>query len=175
MSGMPVPSSPYNISSVAITEKFAPLVGVNATLKNELQFNAEYKDSRTLTLNSSAGQIVEATNKALTIGAGYKIVGFNTVLKMKKSTGVSNDLTLNADFSYQQSQALIRNIENNYTQATNGTQSLSINFTANYVMSKRLTIGAYFDHQVNTPLVSSSSYPTSNSNFGISLNLSLAR
>lgn len=175
MSGMPVPSSPYNISSVAITEKFAPLVGVNATLKNELQFNAEYKDSRTLTLNSSAGQIVEATNKALTIGAGYKIVGFNTVLKMKKSTGVSNDLTLNADFSYQQSQALIRNIENNYTQATNGTQSLSINLTANYVMSKRLTIGAYFDHQVNTPLVSSSSYPTSNSNFGISLNLSLAR
>ena len=147
----------------------------HATLKNELQFNAEYKDSRTLTLNSSAGQIVEATNKALTIGAGYKIVGFNTVLKMKKSTGVSNDLTLNADFSYQQSQALIRNIENNYTQATNGTQSLSINFTANYVMSKRLTIGAYFDHQVNTPLVSSSSYPTSNSNFGISLNLSLAR
>ena len=175
LTGSPIPSSPYNISSVAITEKFAPLVGVNVTLKNDLQLNAEYKDGRTLTLNSSAGQVVEATNKAITVGAGYKIVGFNTVLKMKKSTGVSNDLTLNADFSYQQSQALIRNIENNYTQATNGTQSLSINFTANYVMSKRLTIGAYFDHQVNTPLVSSSSYPTSNSNYGISLNLSLAR
>ena len=109
------------------------------------------------------------------MGAGYKIVGFNTVLKMKKSTGVSNDLTLNADFSFQESQALIRNIENNYTQATNGTRSISFNFTANYVMSKRLTIGAYVDHQVNTPLVSSSSYPTSNSSYGISLNLSLAR
>lgn len=94
---------------------------------------------------------------------------------MKKSTGVSNDLTLNADFSFQESQALIRNIENNYTQATNGTRSISFNFTANYVMSKRLTIGAYVDHQVNTPLVSSSSYPTTNSSYGISLNLSLAR
>ena len=175
MTGTPIPSSPYNISSVAITEKFAPLIGVNATLKNDLQFNAEFRDSRTLTLNSSAGQVVEATNKAITIGAGYKIVGFNSVLKMKKSTGISNDLTLNADFSFQESQALIRNIENNYTQATNGTRSLTINFTANYVMSKRLTIGAYFDHQVNTPLVSSASYPTSNSSYGISLNLSLAR
>ena len=175
LTGTPIPSSPYNISSVAITEKFAPLIGVNATLKNDLQFNAEFRDSRTLTLNSSAGQVVEATIKAITVGAGYKIIGFNSVLKMKKSTGISNDLTLNADFSYQQSQALIRNIENNYTQATNGTRSISINFTANYVMSKRLTIGAYFDHQINTPLESSASYPTTNSSYGISLNLSLAR
>ena len=175
LTGTPIPSSPYNISSVSITEKFAPLVGLNVTLKNDLQLNAEYRDGRTLTLNSSAGQVVEATNKAITVGAGYKIVGFNSVLKMKKSTGVSNDLTLNADFSLQESQALIRNIENNYTQATNGTRSISLNFTANYVMSRRLTIGAYVDHQVNTPLVSSSSYPTSNSSYGISLNLSLAR
>ena len=68
------------------------------TFKNELQVNAEYRDQRTLTLNTSAGQVVEAAQRGITIGAGYKIVGFNTVLKMKGSqTGVSNDLTLNAD------------------------------------------------------------------------------
>ena len=176
LTGRPIPSSPYNISSVAITEKFAPLIGVNFTLKNELNFNAEYKDSRTLTLNSSAGQLVEATTRGITVGAGYKIVGFNSVLKMKGSQqGVSNDLTLNADVSYQHSQALIRNIEENYAQATNGTRTISINLTANYTMSKRLTIGAFFDHQINTPLVSSSAYPTTNSSYGISFNLSLAR
>lgn len=176
LTGQPMPSSPYNISSVAITEKFAPLVGVNFTLKNDLKFNAEYKDSRTLTLNSSAGQIVEANTRGLTVGAGYKIVGFNSVLKMKGSQqGVSNDLSLNADINYSESQALIRNIEGNYAQATNGTRTISFNLTANYVMSKRLTIGAFFDHQINTPLVSSSSYPTTNSSYGISVNLSLAR
>ncbi len=176
LTGEPIPSSPYNISSVAITEKFAPLVGVAVTLKNELSFNAEYRDSRTLTLNSSAGQLVEANTKGITVGAGYKIVGFNTVLKMKGSQqGVSNDLTLNADFSFQESQALIRRIEDNYTQATSGTRSLAINFTASYVMSKRLTVAAFFDHQINTPLVSTSSYPTTNSSYGISFNLSLTR
>ncbi|MCM1519326.1 MAG: cell surface protein SprA [Lachnoclostridium sp.] len=176
LTGNPIPSSPYNISSVAITEKFAPLIGASVTLKNEMTFSAEYRDSRTLTLNTSAGQVVEATTKGLTFGAGYKIVGFNTFLKMKGSgVGVSNDLTLNADFSLQQTQALIRRIESNYTQATSGTRTMNINFTANYVMSKRLTLGMFFDHQVNTPIVSSTSYPTTNSSFGFTLNLSLAR
>jgi cell surface protein SprA len=174
--GMPIPSSPYNITSVAITERFSPLIGVSATLYNDLQFSAEWKDQRTLTLNTSAGQVVEATSRGLTIGAGYKIVGFNSVLKMRGSqSGVSNDLTLKADFSLQNTQALIRRIESNYTQATSGTRTLTINFNASYVLSKKLTLGAYFDHQVNTPLVSSSSYPTTNSSYGISLNLNLAR
>lgn len=176
LTGQPIPSSPYNISTVSITERFAPLVGVNATLKNELQFNAEWRDQRTLTLNSSAGQIVEATTRGLTIGAGYKIVGFNKVLKIGGSSrGVSNDLTINADFSLQNTQALIRRIESNYTQATSGTRTLTINFNASYVLSRRLTLAAYFDHQVNTPLVTNAAYPTSNSSYGLSLNLNLAR
>ena len=176
ISGEPIPSSPYNISSVAITERFAPLIGVAVTLNNEMTLNCEYRDQRTLTLNTSAGQVVEATTRGLTFGAGYKIVNFNTVLKMKGSqTGVSNDLTLNAEFSLQNTQALIRRIESAYTQPTSGTQTLGINFTANYILSRRLTIGAYFDHQVNTPLVTTSSYPTTNSSYGISLNLNLAR
>ena len=176
LSGEPVPSSPYNISSVAITERFAPLIGLNVTLKNDLKFNAEYRDSRTLTLNSDAGQLVEAQTKNITVGVGYKIVGFNTVLKMRGSgRGISNDLTVNADFSLQQSQALIRRIESNYAQATSGTRSLSINFSANYIMSRRVTLGAFFDHQVNTPLISSSAFPTTNSSYGITFNLSLSR
>ncbi len=176
LSGQPIPSSPYNISTVSISERFAPLFGVSTTLKNELQFNAEWRDQRTLTLNTSAGQLVEATTRGLTMGVGYKIVGFNTVLKMKGSqSGVSNDLTVNADFSLQNTQALIRRIESNYTQATSGTRTLSIQFNASYILSRRLTLAAYFDHQVNTPLVSNAAYPTSSSSYGLSLNLNLAR
>ena len=172
----PIPSSPYNISSVAITEKFAPLIGVNATMNNNVSFNAEYRDSRTLTLNSDAGQIVEANTKSFVFGAGYKFVNFNTFLKIKGSQkGVSNDLTLNLECNLSNNNALIRKIDTQITQATSGSKTLSINFTANYVLSKRVTLGAYFDHQVNTPLVSSSAYPTTNSSYGVSINMSLAR
>lgn len=176
LTGMPIPSSPYNISSVAITEQFAPLFGVNATMQNNIKFSAEYRDQRTLTLNSSAGQVVEASTRGITFGAGYKIVNFNSVLKIKGSQqGVSNDLDLDANVSIQNNQALIRRIESNYTQATSGTNTLNINFTAKYILSRRVTLSAYFDHQVNTPVVTNSSFPTTNTSYGISLNLSLAR
>lgn len=176
LTGNPIPSSPYNISSVALTERFAPLIGVNFTLKNELQFSAEYRDQRTLTLNSAAGQVVESTSRGLKFSAGYKIIGFNTVLKMKGSQqGISNDLTLNAEVGFQRNQALIRRIEENYTQPTSGTNTFNINVTASYVLSRRITVSAYFDHQANTPIVTTSSYPTTSSSYGITMNVSLAR
>lgn len=172
----PYPSSPYNISSVAITEKFAPLIGLAATMYNNITLNAEYRDSRTLTLNSAAGQLVEASSKSFVIGGSYKIANFNSILKIGgQQQGVNHDMTINADFTLSNNSALIRKIENNTAQATSGTRTLSINVTADYVLSKRLTVGAYFDHQINTPLVSSTAYPTTNTNFGISINLSLTR
>ncbi len=110
------------------------------------------------------------------MGVGYKIVGFNTVLRLRGSGhGISNDLTVNADFSYQQNQALIRRIETDYTQATSGTRTIGFNISANYVLNRRVTLGAFIDRQVNTPLISSSAYPTSTGSYGVTLNLSLDR
>jgi len=176
LTGSPIPSSAFNISSVTIKENFAPLIGVNATLKNDLSFNLEYRDSRILALNISSLQLVETLQKSFVVGASYKIANFNSVLKIKKKQqNVNNDLTLNFNLQLNNNTALIRKIDVNTTQATSGTRTLGINFSANYVMSKRITLGAFFDHQVNTPLVSSTSYPTTNTNYGISINVSLAK
>ena len=176
LTGNPYPTSPYNITSVSITEKFAPLIGASVTMHNNVTASLEYRDSRTLTLNMSSGQIVESLSHSLVIGAGYKIADFNTWLKMRGSeTGVSHDLTLDMDFSLTTTSALLRKIETGLTTATSGTRTLALNLTANYVLSKRVTIGAYFDHEVNTPLVSSSSYPTTNSSYGLSISLSLTK
>ncbi len=172
----PIPSSPYNISSVAITEKFAPLIGVNMTFKNDISVNAEYRDARTLNLNTSAGQIVETTSRQLSVGAGWKLADFSKIIKIgSKQGGISNDLTVNLDFAYSNNLSLIRRIETAYTQPTQGTKTFSVNFMASYQLSKKITLSAFFDHQANTPLVSNSAYPTTNSNYGIAVNVSLAR
>ena len=171
-----IPSSPYNISSVSLTEKFAPLIGFTATFFNDLALNLQYDDQRTLTLNSSAGQLVEASSRSFTLGGSYKIANFNKVLKLKtKQQNVNNDLTFNLNVKMSSNTALIRKIESNTAQATSGTRTWSINFTANYVVSKRITMGAYFDYQTNTPLVSTTSYPTTNSNYGLTINMSLVK
>lgn len=176
LSSQPIPSSAYNISSVALTERFAPLIGAAVTLHNDLTLNAEWRNTRTLTLNTSAGQVVESTTNGITAGLGYKIIGFNTVLKMRGSQqGISNDLTVNADFSYQLNQALIRRIETAYTQATSGTRTVGLNLAANYILSRRLTLGLFFEHHINTPIVSTNAYPVTDTSFGVNFNLNLAR
>lgn len=172
----PAPSSPYNISSVAITERFYPLLGVNMTFKNDLMVNAEYRDSRTLNLNTSAGQVVETSSRQISLGAGWKVADFSRFVKFgSKQGGISNDLSVNLDVAFSNNQSLIRRIETAYTQATQGSQTFSINFMASYQMSRKITVSAFFDHQVNTPLVSNASYRTTNSNYGIAFNISLAR
>ena len=176
LSGGAIPSSPYNIASVSLTEKFAPVIGFTATFFNDISLNAQYDIQRTLTLNPSAGQLVEATSKGFSLGGSYKIANFNQVLKLKtKQQNVNNDLTFTLNVKMSSNTALIRKIEFNTAQATNGTRTWSVNFAANYVVSKRITMGAYFDYQANTPLVSTSAYPTTSSNYGLTINMSLVK
>ena len=173
----PMPSSPFDIGSVSITESYAPLIGFDLNFKNGVTAKIEYKDTRNLSLNITSVQIVESVSKDVTVGAGYKIANFNTIIGMKGGgqKGVNHDLTLRSDFSFRKQNALIRKIDENYTQATSGNKSLTIKFTADYTFSKYLTIRGYYDKQINTPLVSSSSYPISNSNFGVTLKMALTR
>ena len=172
----PVPSSPYNIMSVAITERFAPLLGLKVVMHNNLSLNAEYRDRRTLTLNTAASQVVEATQKGFSFGAGYKIVGLNLFYRhRKRQSSFSNDMNLNADFSFQNSQALVRRIETVYTQATSGARIITMNLAANYALSRLATIGLFVDHQINTPIVAMYTFPTTTTSYGLTLNLSLMR
>ncbi len=171
-----IPSSPYNISSVSLTEKFGPLFGFTATFLNDVSFNMQYEQQRTLTLNSAAGQLVEASSKSFVLGGSYKIANFNQILKIKSmQQNVNNDLTLNLNVKMSNNTSLIRKFENNTAQPTNGTRTWNINFTANYVVSKRITMGAYYEYLSNMPLVSTTSYPTTSSNYGLSINMSLVK
>lgn len=171
-----IPSSPYNIASVVLKEQFGPLAGINATLYNDLQITANYETQRTLTLNSAAGQLVEAVSKGFNLGGSYKIANFNRVLKIKsKQQNVNNDLTISLNVKMASNTNLIRKIESNTAQATSGTRTWSVDFTADYVVSKLITMGLYYDYQSNVPLVSTSAYPTTNSNYGLRINMSLAK
>jgi cell surface protein SprA len=75
--GLYVPSSMYDISTVSINEAFTPLIGLNATLQNNMTLKLEYRKTRVLTLSMTAAQINEASSADMVIGWGYKINDFN--------------------------------------------------------------------------------------------------
>ncbi|MDR3268196.1 MAG: cell surface protein SprA [Tannerella sp.] len=173
--GNPTPSSAYEISTVSITESFSPLFGVDATLINNVTVGAKLQKARNLNLNITSYQVIETLSNDLTLSLGYKYADFNKVLKMKKKGDFSNDLTVRLDFSQRTNQSLIRKIEDLSAQMTQGASIRSIQLSADYAFSKAVTLRAFYDLQVNRPLVSSASYPTSNSNYGISLRVSLTQ
>lgn len=176
--GNPTPSSRFDISMVSINEQFSPLIGMDMTFKNGLTAKAEYKTTRVLNLSMSALQLVETDSRDFVIGLGYKIVNFNLFTKrnVKNSKNqVSHDLNLRTDVSFRNQSALCRDIQEGFAQATSGNKAFKISCTADYTLSKLLTLRLYYDRQQNTPLVSSTSYPVVSADFGFSMRFSLTR
>ncbi|MDR3339521.1 MAG: cell surface protein SprA [Candidatus Symbiothrix sp.] len=173
----PYPSSPYDITAVGITEGFNPLIGINSTFLNNINLTFKYNISRNVNLNISSYQISEIFKKDFTFGTGYRFENFNKVLKIKKTGGANfnNELKVKIDVNFAKTQSLIRKIQENFTQAIEGNSQTTIKFSADYNLSRLITLQAFFDKQISKPLVSSTAYPVSKSSFGISINVSLAR
>ena len=171
--GAPIPSMGYEIASVTLNEAFNPLLGLDAIMLNDITAGVKYARSRTINLNVTSYQLVENYKNDITISLGYKYAEFNKVLKMKKKADFSNDLTVKANYTFGKSLSLLRKMEDGFTQATQGTKNQMVSFTADYGLSKKVTLRAFYDLQINQPLVSSTAFPTSNSNYGINLQVSL--
>ena len=198
--GNPVPNSMYNISTVSINEAFSPLLGIDFTMQNNLTCKVEYRTTRVLTLSTTSVQVNEALSKDWVIGLGYKISNFElfssgTSRKIKKAQGgnnrqqanqkqqstratgrgVNHDLNLRLDISFRKQAAITRDIATVTSAASSGNNAFKLSFMADYTLSRLLTLSAYYDRQTNTPLLSSSSYPTTTQDFGVSLKFSLTR
>ena len=92
-----------------------------------------------------------------------------------KKKGVNHDLNTRVDVSFRKQAAITRDIASGVSSASSGNSALKITFAADYTLSRMLTLSAYYDRQTNTPLLSSSSYPTTTQDFGISMKFSLTR
>ena len=176
--GMPVPSSRYNIGTASINESFSPLFGVDVTMHNNLTLGAKYVKSRVLNLSVTAIHLVETHSKELVFNAGYKIVNLKMLgasNKATKNNKVSNDLNLRASFSFKNMTSLCRSIDRGTTQATSGNESFNYSLSADYTYSQMLNMSFFFERKKTIPLISSSSYPTTTTDFGVSLKFSLTK
>ena len=203
-SGSPIPNSMYNVSTVSINEAFSPLLGFDLTLQNNMTIKAEYRTTRVLSLSMTSVQINESSSHDWVIGAGYTINNFNLFgggankhrqVKQKKGAndgkdknansssssrsrstgGVNNDLKLRLDLSLRKQASISRDIATMTSSANSGNTAFKLSFSADYTLSRLLTMSFYYDRQTNTPLLSSSSYPTTTQDFGLSMKFSLTR
>lgn len=195
--GNPVPGSMYNVSAVSINESFSPLLGIDMTFRNNLTCKLEYRSTRVLSLSMTSVQINESTSKDWVIGMGYKINNFKlfggsrrrkvrsnnsrndddnkSSSTSSRTSGFNTALNLRFDLSFRKQAAICRDIASMTSSASSGNSALKISFSADYSLSRLLTMSFYYDCQTNSPLLSANSYPTTTQDFGLSLKFSLTR
>lgn len=166
--------SNYEFNSININESFNPLINIDIMWANDLTTRAEIKRMRNMTLSFSNNQLTEVLSNEFIFGLGYRFTQMDLIIKTKNSQkSYSNDLNIAADFSIRKNKTNIRKFDEP-DQISAGQQVISIKSTADYMLSDRFQLRIYYDRVINKPLTSVT-FATSNTNFGVSFRFTLAQ
>jgi cell surface protein SprA len=165
----------YEINTISIMEQFAPLIRFDMTMQNSFMANIEIKKSRNLSLSFSNNQLTEVISNELIIGTGYSIkdVEFTAIMGGTR-TRLKSDLNIKADVSIRSNRTVLRKIVEDVNQTSQGQQVVTINLSADYMVSQRFNVRLFFDRVVTDPFISGLQFPNSNTNAGLSLRFTLA-
>lgn len=159
-----------NINTVSINENFSPLFDINLDWKNSLTTRVEYKRSRTVAMNMANTQVNEVNSAEFIVGAGYR---FNEVPLIINQKEFSSDLNIRFDLSMRNNRTVIRKLEDlSGSEITAGQTIFSLKATADYMLSDKFTVRAFYDQRLTTPYISNS-YPNANYNVGFSMTFTL--
>ena len=163
------------ITNVTITEQFSPLINFDMTLKNDMLAKVELKRDRNLSLSLSNFQMTEIKGNEIVIGTGYRLKEVKFPLKLGGNKDIESDLNLRADVSIRRNRTITRDFDVDPTtnQVTSGQTVISIKTSADYMISDKLNLRAFFDRIVTRPAISTT-FPTANTNAGIALRFTLS-
>jgi cell surface protein SprA len=165
----------YEINSVAINEQFNPLLNFDVTWQNNLTTRFQLSRSRRVSLSFANNQITETLSKQYSFSVGYRFENFNLIVDFGgQREALQNDLNIKGNVKIRDNLTILRKLgEDVDDQPTAGQRNVVLGFSADYALSNRFNVRAFFDRNVNEPKISRS-YPTSNTNFGFSLRFTLA-
>lgn len=193
------------IGQVSISEQFSPLIGIDITWNNNrgkgtgkktdagagkgvsagrggasgggnLTTRVELKRDRNISLSLANIQVTEIKGTELVIGAGYRIPNAKLPIKFlqRLASKRPTDLNLQADFSIRKNTTILRKLVEGVNQPTAGLTVISIKTSADYTLNERLNLRIFFDKTINTPVVSTS-FPSANTQAGISIRFTLSQ
>jgi cell surface protein SprA len=164
----------YVISQVLISEQFAPLIGINVRTKSRVTANLQYKTKRDLALTVSNAQITELSSKDVSFEMGFTKNNMKLPFKSQGRTVVlKNDVTFRLNLTVGNTRTIQRKI-NELNTLTNGNINFQLRPNISYTVNQKLTLQAYFERNINEPLISTSSRRAT-TRAGVQVRFSLAQ
>ncbi len=172
------------IPEVVIQEAFSPLIAIDATLKNGMSFNVDYKKSRNLAMSFISYQLAETQSKEISLGFGYLMRGVdipfltgsnkrgakkpkqdNTPAPQQRQPNRggafggggqlrSQDLDFNFNFSLRDDVTFNHLLDQGVIEPVRGNYALNISPSIEYQINTRLGLRLFFDYRQNIPRTS---------------------
>ncbi len=173
----------FEIPELLIDERFAPLIGLDVRLHNEMTFKVDFKKSRKLALSSQDNSLTETLSDEYVIGWGHRIkdvyIAFLKGGKKKKKKSRSSkkkssknnpspnaaggknkddeasDLNFAVDFGFRNTRTYRGDFNTSIERRvpTRGNTTITFNPAVDYDISKKLNARLFFDYNHSVPLV----------------------
>ncbi|WP_415325484.1 cell surface protein SprA [Chryseobacterium sp. MMS23-Vi53] len=161
--------NPFTFAQVGYVENFSPLIGVDVTMRNNMQFGIQYNRMRTLLLGLVNHTLTEDSNSEYVVRVGYIIRNFQLGMTNVRGRGKAkgSDLNIRGDFSLRDSRTSITNILLDDSQVTGGQKLMNIKVSADYNVSENLNLRVFYE-QMTSKYKISTAFPLSTIRAGIS-------
>jgi cell surface protein SprA len=156
----------FLVPNITITENFGPVVGIDATLQNSLNFKFEYKKSRTLSMSLIDFQLSETNSSEFTIGAGMRLKNVTIPTQYFNLHNQKSDVNMKFDFSIRDDLTSINRLDDRTSIPTRGQRVISISPSIDYLINKSFTVRFLYDRRRSIPRVSTA-FPITTTRGGI--------
>ena len=165
--------SEFEIPDVVISERFAPLIGIDFKTVNDINGRFEYKKSRNLAMNFTDYQLNETNTTEFTISAGYRIKDFELPIKMgPDKVKPKSDLNFKFDFSFRDDITINHVLDQETSVVTRGLKTIRISPSIDYAINKNINIRLFYDRSQTIP-ATSASFPITNTQGGLTIRYAL--
>jgi cell surface protein SprA len=182
-------NSRFLMPSIIMEEQFAPLIGIDVKMKNDMNFSFAYSKRRGLQMGFISYELAETRSTTLDFGFDWKLKdvrlgflpGFNSMANKKKSSSGSkpgtvkngNDLDILFDLSFSDNITLNHLLDQEAgARPTRGSKDITISPALSYDINKNVNLRFFVDYRRQQPYVSNS-YVVVNTEGGVTVRIKL--
>jgi cell surface protein SprA len=162
----------FQFAQVSISERFAPLIGIDTRLKNNMTANFEINKTRLLALSLANSQLAQLSENNIVFGLGYRTTNFRFPFGLFSQLKLDNNMDFKLDVSVRDNKTVIYRADIAEAEVSSGQKNIALRPSVDYVLNQRFNLKVFYDSNITKPYTSQS-FNTAFSNFGFSLRITL--
>ncbi|RZK52088.1 MAG: cell surface protein SprA, partial [Pedobacter sp.] len=127
----------YQFAQVTISEQFAPLIGIDTRLKNNLTANFEVNKTRIMALSLANSQLAQLSENNLVFGLGYRTTKFRFPFGWFSQLKMDNNMDFKLDVSVRDNKTVIYRADVVEAEVSSGAKNIGVRPSVDYVVNQR--------------------------------------